>query len=315
MVSSRATAKTPPALLFAVLGLAALCPRAHSQTPPPAPARVVESGSNPGTGSGPWSDGPRRATLSLGLVSKDAAGRDRFTPGGAAVLIKDAANRLFLATALHVLDNPAEHYVPETIQVRGWKDEQKSRYEDLGTTLQLWKNGRALFTSSAKFDLAVIPVPQDLLQRVADDKHIVTVYGPEWIAGADETYEGADLFILAEQSFAAPQPTQRALMRSGIIAWADSAHPVDHEFFIDAHIVAGNSGAPVFSSASGMTRTAGIESGRSVKLLGIISQTTTSQPELSLGAHLPREAATPAPANIEVVEPAHALLELMAYAH
>jgi Trypsin-like peptidase domain len=294
------------ALFFAALPLSS-----SSQTA--TPSHITQGGADLGTG--PWSDGPRRATLALGQISKDEAGRDRFTAGAVAVLLKDANNRVFIATALHVLENPAEHWAPDFLQVRGWKDEQKSRTEDLGSRLQLRSNGRPLFTASTKFDLAVIPATQEILQRVADDTHVATVYGPDWIGGANEIYDGADVFILGFPALTGPQIHQRALMRSGTIAWSDSTHPLDTEFFVDARIAPGNSGGPVFASAAGITRTAGIESGRATKLLGIVSQPLNTQPESPLGVHLPREATTPTSAGIATIEPAHALIDLMAQAH
>jgi len=311
MVFSRNIILLSAALSFAALsssGLAQAAPSGRTSTTSSASQGAIDP-------TGPWSDGPRRATLALGLISKDDSGKGRFTTGAAAVLLKDANNRVFIATALHVFDNPAEHWAPDSLQVRGWKDEKKSRYEDLGSPLILRINGRPLFTASAKFDLAVIPATQEILQRIADDSHIATVYGPDWIAGANETYDGADIFILDFPALAGAQYQQRAVMRSGIVAWTDSPNPVDHEFLVDARIVPGNSGDPVFSSASGITRTAGIESGKAVKLLGIVSQPMNAQPELVLGSHLPREAAIPAAAGITTIEPAHALIELMAQAH
>jgi hypothetical protein len=271
--------------------------------------------SSTGPGAGLWSDGPRRATLALGQVAKDQAGKSRFVTGAAAVLLKDANNRVFIATALHVFDNPTEHWAPDSLQVRGWKDEKKSGYEDFGSTLQLRSNGRPLFTASAKFDLAVIPATQEILQRIADDNHIATVYGPDWIGGANDIYDGADLFILGFPALVGTPYQQRALMRSGTIAWSDSSHPIDEEFFVDARIVPGNSGGPVFASAAGITRSAGIESGRATKLLGIVSQTVNAQPELVLGAHIPRDPVAPGAASVGIIEPAHALIELMAQAH
>jgi len=298
------------------LSLTALSPSGLSQAAPSGRTSTTNSAPQGGIDpAGPWSDGPRRATLALGLISKDETGKSRFTSGAAAVLLKDVNNRVFIATALHVFDNPAEHWAPDSLQVRGWKDEKKTRYEDLGSLLQLRSGGRPLFTASAKFDLAVIPATQEILQRIADDSHIATVYGPDWIAGANETYDGADVFILGFPALEGAQYQQRAVMRSGIVAWTDSPNPVDHEFLVDARIVPGNSGGPVFSSASGITRTAGIESGKAVKLLGIVSQPKNAQPELVLGSHLPREAAIPAAAGITTIEPAHALIELMAQAH
>jgi hypothetical protein len=302
------------ALLTVALCFPALAPSAFSQAATPGnTGRAPQSGSTLATGT--WSDGPRRATLALGLITKDDTGTNRFTTGAAAVLLKDANNRVFIATALHVFENPAERWAPDTLQVRGWKDENKSRYEDFGSVLHLRRNGVPLYTASTKFDLAVIPATQEILQRIADDNHIATVYGPDWIGGESEIYDGADLFILSFPALVGPQVSQRALMRAGTIAWADSSHASDHEFYIDARIFPGNSGGPVFASAAGITRSAGIESGRATKLLGIISQPMSTQPELALGARVPREAVLPINAGVGIVEPAHALIELMALAN
>jgi len=44
-----------------------------------------------------------------GIKRKDEIGKERFFTGGVAVLVTDSANRPFIATALHVFDNPSEH--------------------------------------------------------------------------------------------------------------------------------------------------------------------------------------------------------------
>jgi V8-like Glu-specific endopeptidase len=271
---------------------------------------VITSGAN--TGGGTWSDRPRRATLSIGLKRKDEFGKERFLTGGAAVLVTDAANRTFIVTALHVFDNPSEHWAPDSLQVRGWRDEPKGRYEDFGVTLQVRKEGQALFTASKEFDLAIIPAPQAILDLVADDDHKYVAVSPETIAGNDETYDGADVFILGFPGLVGDQYQQRALMRTGIVAWTDSSGPSDHEFLVDARIFPGNSGGPVFSSAGGMTRTAGWETGKAIKLLGIVSQTINAKQELALGHALPKEAMVMGAAGVGVIEPAHALIALMA---
>jgi hypothetical protein len=311
MVFSRNIAVLSMALYIPALSLSTSAQTAAPNTT--TASHSPEAGSNL-IGSS-WSDGPRRATLALGLITKDEAGINRFTSGAAAVLLKDSSNRVFIATALHVFENPAERWAPDSLQVRGWKDEKKTRYEDFGSVLQLRKNGVPLYTASRQFDLAVIPAPQEILQRIADENHIATVYGPDWIGTPSEIYDGADVFILGYPALVGAQVSQRALMRSGTIAWADSSHLADHEFYVDGRIIPGNSGGPVFASAAGITRSAGIESGKATKLLGIVSQPMTTQPELALGAHGPRDPSAPTSAGVGVIEPAHALIDLMAQAH
>jgi V8-like Glu-specific endopeptidase len=271
---------------------------------------VAVSGSNVNSGS--WSDIPRRTTLAVGQVLKDEAGKDRFTTGGAAVLVQDARGRVFIVTARHVFDNPSEQWAPNSLQIRGGKDEKKSRYEDFGSTLKLRDNGHPLFVESKQFDLAAILAPQDVVARVTDDNKKSYAVGPQDIADANDTYDGADVFILGFPALVGDRYQQRALMRSGIIAWTDSSEPVDFEFLVDARIFPGNSGGPVFSSAAGMTRNAGIVTGKPIKLLGIVSQTINAKPELALGIHLPKDAMVLGAAGVGIIEPAEGITELLA---
>jgi hypothetical protein len=270
---------------------------------------VTTSGQNI---TGTWSDRPRRATLTFGIKGKDELRKDRFLTGGAGILVEDSAGRHFIATALHVFENPAQNWAPDSLQVRCWRDEQKSRYEEFGYTLQLRKDGQPLYRGSKTLDLAVIPAPQELLDRVADDQHHAIVAGPEDLGGSEDIYDGADVFILGFPGLVGDQYQQRAFMRFGIIAWTNSTGPADHEFLVDARIFPGNSGGPVFSSAAGITRDGGLASGKQIRLLGIVSQTINAKPELALGIHLPAEAMVVGAAGAGVIEPAHALIELMA---
>jgi hypothetical protein len=264
------------------------------------------------TYAGSWSDNVRRTTLAVGELSKDEYGKDRFRTGGAAVLIQDTSNRIFIATARHVFVNPEKNWAPESLKIRGWRDEKKSRYQDFGSTLLLRKNGQPLFTISTEFDVAIIPVTQEILQRLADDNHKVMTIGPRELGVAEDTYDGADVFILGFPGLIGDLYQQRALMRTGMIAWTDSSGPVDHEFLVDARIFPGNSGGPVFSSAAGMTRNASISSSKPIKLLGIVSLTINARPEVAFGLRLPEDATVIGAAGVGVIEPAHELLKLMA---
>jgi hypothetical protein len=266
------------------------------------------------TYAGSWSDFVRRNTLAVGIKQKDAFGKERFITGGAAVIIRDAANRIFIATALHVFDEPSKKWAPESLQIRGWLDEKKSRYEDFGSTLPLRKDGKPLFIASKNFDLAIVPVTQNILDRLLDNNHKLSTIEPATTGGAAETYDGADVFILGFLGLVGDEYQQRALMRTGIIAWTDASGPSEHEFLVDSRIFPGNSGGPVFSSAAGMTREANVSSGRTIKLLGLVSQTINAKPELAFGARLPEDAMVIGAAGVGVIEPAQELLKLMAQA-
>jgi hypothetical protein len=259
-----------------------------------------------------WSDFVRRNTLAVGIKQKDPFGKDRFVTGGAAVIIRDASNRIFIATALHVFDEPSKNWAPESLQIRGWRDEKKSRYEDFGSMLPIRKDGKPLFIASKHFDLAVVPVTQEIINRLVDDNNKFSTIEPATTGGVAETYDGADVFILGYPGLVGDEYQQRALMRTGIIAWTDPTGPSEHEFLVDARIFPGNSGGPVFSSAAGMTREANVSSGRIIKLLGLVSKTINAKPELAFGARLPEDAMVIGAAGVGVIEPAQELLKLMA---
>ncbi|MGB8536241.1 MAG: trypsin-like peptidase domain-containing protein [Acidobacteriaceae bacterium] len=266
--------------------------------------------------AGTWSDLVRRATLAVGTLQKDQKGVNQFTTGGAAIIIRDSRDRCFIATALHVFYNPSndpsKNWVPESLQIRGWRDEQKSRYSDLGSTLPVRSHQRPLYVASIKFDLAIVPATQEIVNRLLDGDQKLATFDPTTIAENAETYDGADVLILGFPSLVGEEYQQRALMRAGIIAWTDSSDPSAHEFLVDSRIFPGNSGGPVLSSAAGMNRDASISSGKRIKLIGIVSKTINAKPELALGMSLPDEAMVIGAAGVGVIEPAHELLELMA---
>lgn len=260
---------------------------------------------------GSWSENVRKATLAVGQVEKDAGGKEQFSTGGAAVLIMDSSQRVFIATAKHVFDDPEKKWAPESLRIRGWKDEQTSRYSDLGSELILRKNGVALFTESDDFDLAVIIAPEEIKQRVANEQHRCMAISPAQIGDDNDTYDGADVFVLGFPGLVGELYRHRALMRSGMIAWTDTKAPSSREFLIDSRIFPGNSGGPVFSSAAGMTRDASISSSKPIKLLGLVSQTINAKPELAFGVRVPEDAIVIGNAGVGIIEPAAELLKLM----
>jgi hypothetical protein len=270
---------------------------------------VTTSGS--GTSSGSWSDNFRKTTLAVGQVTKDEFGLDHFQTGGVAVLISDGRNRFFIATAKHVFDNPSEHWAPESLQFRGWKDEQTSRYRDFGARIVLRQNGKNLFTASSDFDLAVIPATEELLTRIELDGHKVAVLQPTDFADAQTTSDGEDVVVLGFPALVGEEYQQRALMRSGIVAWTDSSGPTNHEFLIDARIFPGNSGGPVFSTPAGVNRDASISTGRVVKLLGLVSKTVNAKPDVAFGIRLPENGLVIGAAGVGIIEPAQELIKLM----
>ena len=281
---------------------------------------VYGSGETTGTGSvtgrsvssGSWSDIPRRATISLGLIQKDQSGAERFATGGAGILIRDSNDQIYIATALHMFENKTENWAPEYLNVRGWKDENKSRYQDFGSKLLLRSEGKPLYIASLKFDLALIKVNEEIENRVADNKDQLYTLKVSDIGSDEDIFDGADVFILGFPGLIGDEFQQRAFMRFGIVAWTDSAGPAERNFLVDARIFPGNSGGPVFSSFNGITREGNVAYGRNFKLLGIVGQTINAKPDLVLGVHLPNNAMLIGAAGVGIISPAHELLDMMA---
>ena len=195
-------------------------------------------------------------------------------------------------------------------------DGEMSRRVAIRTLVQRFSSEKteSLFIASKKFDLAIVPANQDIAERLAGDDHVVAMFAPEDIAGADDTYDGADVFILGFPGLVGEEYQQRALMRSGVIAWTDSSGPTDHEFVVDFRpYFPAIRGARV-GFAAGITRDASITAGKPTKLLGLVSKTVNAKPELALGMHLPDNALVIGAASVGIIEPAHELLELMAQA-
>lgn len=161
-----------------------------------------------------WSEYARRSTLAVGIIRNDGNG-ERFVTGAAAVIIRDQRNRVFVATALHVFSEPSSNWAPETLQLRGWRDEQRSPFEDLGTELVLIRNSAPLYVASKNLDLAVVAAPPDLITRLLDPAtgKIYTL-APDDIGGADDTYDGADIFIPGRVSSRGRTPPALSRMNS-----------------------------------------------------------------------------------------------------
>ena len=170
-----------------------------------------------------------------------------------------------------------------------------------------------LYLASTKFDLAIIAMTQEIANRLYDDNHKLSAFGPADIAQeAVDIYDGEDVFILGFPGLVGQEYQQRALMRAGIIAWTDSSSPSARDFLVDARIFPGNSGGPVLSTAAGINRNGTISTGKPIKLLGIVSQTINAKPELAIGMELPDDAKVVGAAGVGLIAPAQELLNLMA---
>jgi hypothetical protein len=164
---------------------------------------------------------------------------------------------------------------------------------------------------SKSFDLAIIPATQGLLDRIETEPHRVLALEPENFADDASTYEGEDLIVLGYPALIGEEYLQRALMRSGVVAWTDPTGASDHEFLIDARIFRGNSGGPVFSTPSGVDRNGSISTGRQFKLLGLVSKTINATPDASFGVSLPSDAMVIGAAGVGIIEPAKELATLI----
>jgi trypsin-like peptidase len=138
---------------------------------------------------------------------------------------------------------------------------------DFGVKVPLIVNNEVLWRSLEGSDLAVLPAP-DL--SIYTDLHAVIV--SDFGAGEDDVFQGAPVIVLGYPGVIGEAPLSFPIARSGIIAWTDPLDRLGRPFLVDANVMPGNSGGPVFHLRSGLNRFGGFVVGGGLALIGIVSQ-------------------------------------------
>lgn len=220
-------------------------------------------------GGADFLDHYRRATVSIGQVVDDG-GKQKYVTIGSGVLVTDTKH-IGLITAKHVVFDPKIGYVPSIMYIRVPHGEIASA-SDLGIKVPLVENGRNLWSSLPdESDIAIVPIPP--LSKYGKI-HAIDINS---FGGGNDLFQGAGVAVLGYPQVIGESYLTTPLARAGIVSWIDPDGPMSKRFLIDANIVGGNSGGPVFHIRNGATRNGGIAVGGGAAFIGIVVQGSFEQ--------------------------------------
>lgn len=177
----------------------------------------------------------------------------------------------WLVTAKHVFHDPDKNWTPESVQIRFAWSEDKPVDEDLGITLPIRDKDGPLWIEdkSGKVDLAAIPLKIAAKEAGREKIRGIPI---ENFAAAEDVFEGARVMVFGYPAAIGLEFWTKALVRGGVIAWVNPRDPLGEPLLIDASILPGSSGGPVFREPSGMNKSGTFEIAGRVAFLGIISK-------------------------------------------
>lgn len=206
----------------------------------------------------------QRATISLGRKVGD-----KYTTLGSAVFVAVDEHHGCLLTARHMVDDPEHGWKPAEIQLRLARSPSDSQ-DDLGVTVPLIVNSVPLWKAAAEgTDLAVVPLPLGLSDKYGN-LHAVGIQ--DFGLTEDDIFQGAPVLILGYPGVIGEAPLSFPIARSGIVAWTDPTDRLHKPFLVDANVMPGNSGGPVFHVRNGSNRFGGFSVGGGLALIGIVSK-------------------------------------------
>jgi hypothetical protein len=254
-------------------------PSQPNQQPNPAPPQPI-----------PWAQHYRTSTVSLGrIVTVD--NKKSFEALGTGVLIAKQTSittYVAVATAKHVIDDSSSNWHPLTLQVRFASEESKPLNEDYGYEIQLSNRlGQPVWKGADDgSDVAIIPISTAIFWPRLKDKAITDAIGIQDLGHDEELFEGESITIFGFPGdvsvLMGPNALVRAVTRSGIVSWIDPFIN-DGAFMIDANILPGNSGGPVFKTPGGSDKYGNLNIGGTAHLLGIVTSTIGNEYVRSVG--------------------------------
>lgn len=206
----------------------------------------------------------QRATVSLGRKVGE-----KYTTLGSAVVVAVDEHHGCLLTARHMVDDPEHGWKPADIQLRLARSPTDSQ-DDLGITVPLIVNNTPLWKAAAEgTDLAVVALPSGLSDKYGN-LHAVGIQ--DFGLTEDDIFQGAGVLILGYPGVIGEAPLSFPIARSGIIAWTDPTDRLHKPFLVDANVMPGNSGGPVFHVRNGINRFGGVSLGGGLAMIGIVSK-------------------------------------------
>lgn len=204
----------------------------------------------------------QRATVSLGLEQGG-----KYTTLGSAVVVAVDEHHGCLLTARHMVDDTAHNWKPTEIRMRLARGPTTSQ-DDLGVTVPLIVNNVPIWKVIDGTDLAVAPLPTGANKYGNLDAVGVQDFG----ATEDDLFQGAPVLVLGYPGVIGEAPLSFPIARSGIVAWTDPTDRLNKPFLVDANLMPGNSGGPVFHVRNGTNRFGGFALGGGLALIGIVSK-------------------------------------------
>jgi hypothetical protein len=164
-----------------------------------------------------------------------------------------------------------------SVQIRFSWFSDKSVFEYFGVKyfLKNNKNKNLWFCHpDPNVDLAIIP----LSISIADaGRQTINPIRIQDFTDENKAFEGASVLVLGYPGAVGPDYWTKPLVRSGIISHIDDKNFGKSPFLIDAMIFPGNSGGPVFTVPSGMSKNGSFSIGGQSSFLGIVTQTAKTE--------------------------------------
>jgi hypothetical protein len=237
-----------------------------------------------------WSEHLRNSTVSIGRA-KTIDGKYTFDAIGTGVLVarKTAFSQyVAIVTAKHIVEDIASHG-QSSVQVRFASEQEKPLSQDFDYKLPLAdQQGRKLWISLPDgSDIALIRINTQFIYQLASEPVKLTdAIGIQDFEDATNTYEGENVVVFGFPSdvsvLMGSNSLVRAVLRSGVVAWVNP-EGMDQPFMIDANILQGNSGGPVFKIPTTTDKFGNFVAGGPPLFLGIVTETVGNEYVKSIG--------------------------------
>ena len=192
-----------------------------------------------------------------------------------------------IATARHVFDEPSLSWRPHDLHVRFAAEERQTFSEDIGYPIALLNpDGSSSWLAIEGNDVAVIGLTNDF-GKLLPPGLLTDAIGDQDFATGDDLFEGEAVLIFgfpgSTQVLMGPNVLVRAVTRSGVVAWTNPQSPLDNVFMLDANILPGNSGGPVFKVPTATDKYGNFNIGGKAAFLGIATATLTDHAVVGVG--------------------------------
>lgn len=238
-----------------------------------------------------WLKGYREATVAIGKIDTaiivdnfnkpiivqngDTLKKPYFNVVGTGVLFghPDTSNHnVFLVTAKHIFFEPEKNWFPEKLRIRFSWFADKSVFENFGSEILLKNKKNEIYWrphQNNSVDLAILQLNISIEEA---GRSTVTTVRLENLATENETFEGANILLFGYPGAVGVNYWSKPLVRQGIISYVDVKEFGKKPILIDAMVFPGNSGGPVFTIPTGMTRDGSMRIGGRSAFLGIVSK-------------------------------------------